>query len=211
MKPGPITTLRDIVPLRPLRYVEAIRLAEFQAQKFLKLSGITEPSVPERIIRDLPKLHVAHLSPFPVSGASNWANGRWVIAIKGSEPASRQRFTLAHEFKHILDHRFVHVIYSAFPEADRHQMIEQICDYFAGCLLMPRPWLKRLYFEGLNHVPDLAETFGVSQAAMTVRLYQIGVLDPAPRCAPAGEEWTKQILSDLKDRPIYQRVASYAT
>ena len=211
MKPGPITTLRDIVPLRPLRYLEAIRIAEFQAQKFLTLSGITEPSVPERIIRDLPKLHVTRLSPFPVSGASNWVNGRWLIAIKGSEPASRQRFTLAHEFKHILDHRFVNLIYSGFPEADRQHMVEQICDYFAGCLLMPRPWLKRLFFAGLNQITELADTFGVSQAAMTVRLNQIGVLDPVPRCAPIGDEGTRQILSDLKNRSIYQRVSNYAT
>ena len=29
-------------------------------------------------------------------------------------------------------------------------MVEQICDYFAGCLLMPRPWVKRLYCSGTD-------------------------------------------------------------
>jgi Zn-dependent peptidase ImmA (M78 family) len=209
---SPITSLRDIVPLRPLRYLEAIRLAEFQAQRFLAMNDITAPSVPERIIRDLPKLHVARLSPFPVSGASHWSNGRWLVAINGSEPTTRQRFSLAHEFKHIIDHRFARLTYSAFPEADRHQMIEQVCDYFAGCLLMPRPWVKRLYFSGINEVPNLATTFGVSQAAMTVRLQQIGLVQATPRCQPiSNADWTRHALRDLHDRPIYQRVASYAT
>jgi len=37
MNPSIVTKLRDTVPLRPLRYSEALRLAELQAQKFLAL------------------------------------------------------------------------------------------------------------------------------------------------------------------------------
>ena len=66
-------------------------------------------------------------------------------------------------------------------------MVERICDYFAGCLLMPRPWVKRLYCSGVQHLPDLAQAFGVSQAAMSVRLNQIGLVEPTPRCLPASE------------------------
>lgn len=207
MNTNAVTVLRDIVPLRPLRYLEAIRLAEFQAQKFLALSGITDPAVPERIIRDLPKLHIARLSPFPASGASHWSNGRWMVALNGAEPATRQRFSLAHEFKHIIDHRFVKLMYGAFPEAERHQMIEQVCDYFAGCLLMPRPWVKRLYYSGINQLSELAEAFGVSQAAMTVRLSQIGIVQAPQRCIPANRDWTPQSLEDWAN---YQRAASVA-
>jgi Zn-dependent peptidase ImmA (M78 family) len=211
MTPSAITKLRDIVPLRPLRYSEALRLAEMQAQKFLTLSGVTEPSVPERIISELPRLYVARLSPFPTSGASNWSHGRWLVALNGSEPATRQRFCLAHEFKHIVDHRFVRLTYSSFPEAERRYLVERICDYFAACLLMPRPWVKRLYCSGLQYLPDLARAFGVSQAAMTVRLNQIGLVEAAPRCLPVSKDWTLRALSEINDRPIYQRVASYVT
>jgi Zn-dependent peptidase ImmA (M78 family) len=211
MTPSAITKLRDMVPLRPLRYSEALRLAELQAQRFLELSGITEPSVPERIIGELPRMHVARLSPFPTSGASHWSQGRWLVALNGSEPATRQRFSLAHEFKHIVDHRFVRLTYSYFPEDERHALIEHICDYFAGCLLMPRPWVKRLYCSGLQHLPDLADAFGVSQAAMTVRLNQIGLVPPAPRCLPGSKDWTYRAMRDLRDRQIYQRTASYVT
>lgn len=211
MNPSAVTKLRDVVPLRPLRYSEALRVAELQAQKFLVLSGVTEPSVPERIIVELPRLHVARLSPFPTSGASNWSQGRWLIALNGSEPATRQRFSLAHEFKHIIDHRFVRLTYGNFPERERYALVEQICDYFAGCLLMPRPWVKRLYCSGLQHLPDLAQAFGVSQAAMRVRLNQIGLVDPAPRCLPPSKDWTFDAVNSTDQRPMYQRFASYVT
>lgn len=211
MNPPILTKLRDMVPLRPLRYSEAIRLAELQAHTFLKLVNVNEPSVPERIISELPKVQVTRLSPFPTSGASHWASGRWLIAINGSEPAGRQRFSLAHEFKHIIDHRFVKFTYSRFPEQEHHEMVERICDYFAGCLLMPRPWVKRLYCSGVQHLPELAETFGVSQAAMSVRLNQIGLTPPAPRCLPATQDWTRRAMESIQGRPTYQRSASYVT
>lgn len=211
MSPAVITRLRDIMPLRPMLYSEALRKAELQAQLFLQLAGITEPAVPERIMSELPKIEVTRLSPFPTSGASHWASGRWLIAINGSEPIGRQRFSLAHEIKHIIDHRFVKLIYSQFPEDERHDMIERICDYFAGCLLMPRPWVKRAYCTGTQRLPDLAATFGVSQAAMTVRLAQIGLTPPTPRCLPTSQDWTQRAIRNIQDRPLYQRTACYAT
>lgn len=211
MSPPFVTKLRDVVPLRPLRRWEALRIAELQAQRFLKLSGVTGPAVPERIITELPRIQVTHLNPFPTSAASHWAAGRWLVAIRATEPATRQRFSLAHEFKHIIDHRFVKLIYSGFPETERHEMVEQICDYFAGCLLMPRPWVKSIYCSGVQDLPELARTFGVSQAAMEVRLNQIGLIDPTPRCLPISTDWTRRALQQIKDRPMYQREASNAT
>lgn len=211
MNPPVLTQLRDLVPLRPLRRSEALRIAELQAQRFLALVGVTQPPVPERIIAEIPKIEITRLSPFPTSGASNWAGGRWLVAINGAEPATRQRFSVAHEFKHIVDHRFARLIYCRFPEAERHDMVEQICDYFAGCLLMPRPWVKRTYCSGVQHLPELARLFGVSQAAMSVRLRQIGLTEPTPRCLPLGRDWTTGSPEQLAHRSLYQRTASYVT
>jgi Zn-dependent peptidase ImmA (M78 family) len=210
MNPPVITKLRDMVPLRPLRRYEALRLAEMQAQRFLALAGITEPSVPERIIAELPRVQVNRLSPFPTSGASHWSQGQWLVVLNGSEPITRQRFSLAHEAKHIIDHRFIDLMYSAFPSQERHAMVEQICDYFAGCLLMPRPWLKRFYGSGVQHLPDLAHTFGVSQATMPVRLSQVGLTPPTPRCLPASRDWTLNDIEDMTKGKIYERAGSYA-
>jgi len=206
MNPSIISSLRDLVPLRPLTYGEHLRIAELQANRFLQLVGITQAPVPERVITELPRVQVEHMSPFPVSGATHWTAGRWLVVLNGAEPRVRQRFSLAHELKHIIDHRFADLIYKSFPEQDRQRMTEQICDYFAGCLLMPRPWLKSTYASGLQHLPTLARRFDVSQAAALVRLNQIGMVDPAPRCGTLTPEWSRKAIASFR-RSHYQRAA----
>ncbi len=209
MNDGVIAGLRDLVPLRPLSYGEHMRIAELQANRFLAAVGITEAPGSERVICELPRLQVERISPFPVSGATHWSSGRWLVVLNGNEPRVRQRFSLAHELKHIIDHRFSDLIFASFPADDRHRVSEQLCDYFAGCLLMPRPWLKSTYAQGLQHLPALADHFDVSQAAMQVRLNQIGMTDPAPRCGRPSDDWAvKAIRAAGKD--LYHRAASPA-
>lgn len=188
MNRGIVTTLRDRVPLRPMTRSEHLRIAELQAQRFLALAGITEPPVPANIISELPRLQVTVMRPFPVSGATHWKNGSWLVVLNGREPTTRQRFSLAHEFKHILDDRFVELIYRPIPETDRRDFIEQVCNYFAGCLLIPRPWLKRAYYGGMQSTRLLARHFDVSEAAIETRLGQTGLVDPRPRCAESSSD-----------------------
>jgi hypothetical protein len=207
MNLGVIARVRDLVPLRPLTYSEHLRIAELQANRFLQLVGVSQASVPERVINELPRIQVEHMSPFPVSGATHWSSGRWLVVLNGAEPRVRQRFSLAHEFKHILDHRFADLIYGSFTPPDRPVLIEQICDYFAGCLLMPRPWLKTTYAQGMQHLPTLARHFDVSQAAVQVRLNQIGMTDPLPRCGRPSADWAVRALHG-DGRSLYQRAAS---
>lgn len=206
MNRGVIASLRDRVPLRPLTFAEHLRIAELQAHRFLELVGVTEGPVPERVITELPRIQVKHMTPFPVSGATHWSSGTWLVVLNGSEPRVRQRFSLAHELKHVIDHRFAEIIYSSFPPADRARLVEQICDYFAGCLLMPRPWLKSLYGSGLQHVPSLAERFDVSQAAVQVRLSQIGLTDPIPRCGRPSTDWAVRAIRNAGGA-LYERSA----
>jgi len=182
MRPDVINRLRDLMPQRPLGYHEALRLAEQQAWLLLELTETIHPAVPERIITALPRIEVRRLAPFPTSGASHWSEGKWRVAINATEPATRQRFSLAHEFKHIVDHRDVDLLYAAFPVRERQQMIERVCDYFAGCLLMPRAWVMAAHANGTHHPMDLAQIFAVSPTAMGVRLNQIGLTRPGPRC-----------------------------
>lgn len=205
MKPGVIATLRDFVPIRPLRRSEAMRIAELQAQRLLQLTGVTAAPVPERVIAELPRVEVERASPFPVSGATNWASQRWLIVLNGAEPWQRQRFSLAHEFKHILDHRFVDVLYREIPDESRSECIEQVCDYFAACLLMPRPWVKWAWGNRIQSLPALANRFGVSQAAMQVRLTQIGLTTAAPRCGSGTSDWSLGKLVPKVDGPLYTR------
>jgi predicted transcriptional regulator len=190
MQPDVIARLRDVMPARPLGFHEALRLAEQQAWLLLELTETTLPAVPERIITALPKMEVRRMAPFPSSGASHWSRGKWRVAINATEPITRQRFSLAHEFKHILDHRDLDLLYAAFPERERDQMIERVCDYFAGCLLMPRAWVVATHASGTRHPMDLAQVFGVSPTAMGVRLSQIGLARPVPRCGSIRHDWT---------------------
>lgn len=183
MKRGILAELRDLVPIRPLTYGESVRIAELQATRLLAMSGIDQPPVPETVITDIPKIEARRMSPWPVSGCTDWAKATWVIVINGSESKVRQRFTLAHEFKHILDHRFVKVLYPSRVGLSSAVRVEAACDYFAGCLLVPRAWLKRAWGNGIQTAPELACLFGVSQAAIRTRLMQTGLTSPIDRCA----------------------------
>src|SRR4051812_28289255 len=104
-----IASLRDFVPITQLSRAQALRLAELQAARFRVLTNQREPLLPTAAIAELPRPHVVRLSPLPVSGATAWSNGQWQILLRSSEPIGRQRFSLAHELKHILDHRFIDV------------------------------------------------------------------------------------------------------
>jgi Zn-dependent peptidase ImmA (M78 family) len=175
-----ITTLRDGVPIRPLSYAEALRVAELQATKFL--SGATEPPFPETAISRLPRVQVERIFPAPSAGATAWSHGRWLIVLNAADPRGRQRFSLGHEFKHVLDNPFIDVLYPETARMTSHERAEQICDYFAACLLMPRIWVTRAWTTGSQNPRTLARRFDVSLQAMRVRLEQIGLVEPEPRC-----------------------------
>lgn len=178
-----VASLRALMPTRPLSFAEACRLAELQAQRLLQLTGSTSPPVSEEIITDLPRIDVQWMDNLIGSGATTWSRGQWRVRLNAAEPPTRQRFTLAHELKHILDAANEDVIYRDLPAGPaRQRFIEAVCDHFAACLLMPRAWVKRLWGEGAQDLGGLAWRFEVSQQAMLIRLQYVGLVDPLPRC-----------------------------
>jgi Zn-dependent peptidase ImmA (M78 family) len=148
----------------------------------LRHAGVVDGPVPESLVTEHPRIHVSRIVGLMSSGATQWSQGRWLVLIKSTEPATRQRFSIAHEFKHILDNRFYDLMYGAIREADRAEFIEQVCDYFAGSLLVPRAWLKRQWCSGMQDTRALAKHFHVSTAAIEVRLQQTGLAGPTTRC-----------------------------
>lgn len=177
-----ITILRDVMPIRALTFAESLSLAELQASKFHALTGISDGALPERAITDLPRVQVERISPAPVSGATQWSHGRWLIILNGSESRGRQRFSLAHELKHVLDNPFIDVLYPGMNAMSSGERAEQVCDHFAACLLLPRLAVKRAWTGGQQNTRELARHFDVSVAAMTVRLRQIGLVQSDFRC-----------------------------
>ena len=179
-----VADLRALTPHRALTLGESLRVAELQANRLLSESRVTEPAVPESIIAGLPRVAVERVGRVPVSGSVRWSRGLWMIAINRHEPQVRQRFSLAHELKHVLDAPFGDVLYPEWRGMSSHDRAEQIANHFAACLLMPKAWVRSAFFnQGLTDLRRLAYRFDVSQAAMRIRLESLGLVQPQVRCA----------------------------
>jgi len=183
-KQSAMRTLRGIMPARPVSLTEAYMLAERQATELLKLLDVHQVPVPVVRLNELPRVEI-QVEPrhrmLNKSGFSHrWENGRWLIVVNKHDVPGRRRFTLAHEFKHVLDHSVVNIAYAQLGHGDesrQQRQIEHICDHFAACLLMPRTVVKRAWASGIQDVDALAGLFKVSTTAMQVRLDYLGLTD----------------------------------
>jgi len=175
-----LTALREQVPQRALTSGEVRQVLERQATRLLALSETAGPPVPvEAIASALPRVMVKRVPDLPSSGRAQWNGQAWVLLVDAGEPKVRQRYSLAHELAHVVWHP---LSARSLPDTTRTlaaERIEYACEYFAACLLMPRLWMKRAYYdEGIQDVPSLSRLFGVSWVAMRVRLEQLGVVEP---------------------------------
>jgi Zn-dependent peptidase ImmA (M78 family) len=111
-------------------------------------------------------------------------DGHGHAIITELEHPLRQRFTKAHELgHHLLDERTPG--HALTPSAYRDRRRHWAQDYFAGCLLMPRPWVAnffRVRGVGLGRdelILETARRFRVSRSAATVRLQELGLIERA--------------------------------
>jgi hypothetical protein len=177
-----LASLRALAPNHAITLDEALWLAERQASRLLEQCGGAVVPVPSSIVTDQPRITVERDPALPAeaaSGCSDWDSRRrtWVILINSTEPRRRQRFTVLHEYKHILDHYhpglvgpLPRTIYGLDP-------VEYVAEYFAGCVLMPKRLLTAAYYDGIQNLTDLAQLFDVSPQAIRVRLAQIGLAE----------------------------------
>lgn len=175
MKRG--TTLKDlraVIPHRNLSTRECYRIAELQAAKLRRLEA--EQTFPSEAISELPRIQVVYEANLPSSGLSFWDGHNWIIVLDKNEPTTRQRFTMLHEFKHILDHPYKNRLLLTETQNER------LADYFAACVLMPKSKIKWAWGSGQQRIHQLARSFGVSEPAMTYRLHQLGLLERTQRC-----------------------------
>jgi Zn-dependent peptidase ImmA (M78 family) len=181
--------LRLVTPTRSrITYDEALRVAELQASKLSELLACRPQDIAEQTIADLPRIMVTH-EDLPVSGISHWNGQAWVISLAAGDGLARQRFTLLHEFKHIIDHGQTDRLYVGDRDRTSAEQAEAAADYFAGCVLVPKRDLKSIWGRGTQRLDALADYFGVSAQAIAVRLWQTKLnverdLQPvAVRCA----------------------------
>lgn len=183
-----LASLRSLIPARRLRFSEALRIAEVQAARLRTYCGVGDEAVPEEALALLPRI-VIERRIMPTSGVSFWHGGSWVIAVNQAEPLARQRFTIFHEYKHVIDHGQAERLYPGDRLRTSQQQAELVADYFAGCVLMPTRLLKRVWGEGTQDLFELADRFEVSPRAVEVRLSQTGLCEDRQRCVTSAERW----------------------
>lgn len=187
--PSTLSRLRALSPNVRLTRDDARVIAEQQANKLVELLGASA-GIHESHIADLPRIRIIR-EALPTSGLSYWNGVEWIIVLNESESPTRQRFSLLHEYKHVIDHGQQQTLYASEREA------ELAADYFAACVLMPKRDLKRIYCTVTQRVEALADYFGVSPSALRIRLEQTGLTEPftftrTPRCArPVKTPWQR--------------------
>jgi Zn-dependent peptidase ImmA (M78 family) len=215
-----LASLRSMVPPRRLQFTEALRIAEWQASRLLALSDIDHEPVPGELVSSLPRIRIQYRD-LPTSGLSFWDGKMWVVCLNRSEPTTRCRFTLFHELKHIIDHGRTGLLYAGSQRHSADEQAEQAADYFAGCALVPRQFLKRAWGRQVQRPMVLARLFDVSPRAISVRLDQVGLTDPIPRCfspetapvKPAPGRYYRQFTADQQlgaARIMSMKEAGYA-
>ena len=184
---GSLGRLRAMVPHRPLGLREAEGVAERQANRLRSELELLGPIVTEDDLTSLSWLSVTRRESFPTSGMATKTDYGWVIVLNSSEAMVRQRFSLAHEIKHVLDDGLVDLGGGLYPSTHGYsadERTERVCDRFAASLLMPKVLLRADWADGLQDIAKLARRYHVSRAAMNVRLSQLGLIEPTPRCLP---------------------------
>lgn len=176
-----LSALRGQMPIRRLAHYEHLLIAERQAGRLHTLLDQAEPGVNLDWLSDsrLGNVQVV-LTPRwrmeGLSGMTTWEDGHWVIGVNKGNPQARRRFTLCHEFKHVLDANRDKITYQGISADQR----ERIADYFSACYLMPKTWLRRAWTNGLQDPEALAGLFKVSVQAMETRLKFLQYIDPEP-------------------------------
>ena len=159
-------------------------LVRRKAEELLRAATVSRAPVPVEALAE----HVGAViryEPFSgaLSGMLHRAGDHSVIGINSLHASVRQRFSIAHEIGHLLLHGSqLHVDEHAFvafrdPESSKASDPHEIeANQFAAALLMP-PDLLRAAILRLGNDPDvteaiqtLAQSFQVSQEAMTIRL-----------------------------------------
>jgi Zn-dependent peptidase ImmA (M78 family) len=157
----------------------------------------TQPPIPvERIASALGVNAIIGASLFE-DGRLERRGGQTVIYVRSDSPASRRRFTIAHELGHLL------LAEPAGPLVAQRLLrggAERFCDRFAASLLLPAAWVRSRYGDGpqtLRLVRSLANQAEVSLSAALIRLHEL-----------AG--WTRSLLRWQRDGDAWRYIEDVA-
>lgn len=118
--------------------------------------------------------------PAGISGEIRPAAGSFEIKVNRHESRGRQRFTVAHELAHFLlhrDHIGSGVSDDALYRSSLSDVREAEANRLAAEILMPRERVRAAFAQTTGTAEErlktLSDTFGVSEAAMSIRLEQV--------------------------------------
>jgi Zn-dependent peptidase ImmA (M78 family) len=153
-------------------------IASKQAQHLLRALSPQPPVDVLNLITAFPSWNVLSEVRMPASGMTNWnsTKGSWITLINATEPLTRQRFSVLHELKHVIDHPQR----KSLQQVLSPQSIEELCDEFAALVLMPEVFVRSHWSEHAD-VQSLANACEVSIEAMHVRLGVLGLTSPPER------------------------------
>lgn len=100
-------------------------------------------------------------------------SGKYQIYVNAKHHVNRRRFTIAHEIAHFICHKdFIGdgIVDDALYRSKLSNRLEAEANRFAADILMPWHLLVPSINEGNDDIEVLAEMFGVSKSAMSIRL-----------------------------------------
>lgn len=115
-------------------------------------------------------------------------DGKFEITVNSSNSVNRQRFTAAHELGHFVLHR--HLLGNGVSDNTAYRSVsgsecynsnitarhETEANMFAASVLMPTHAVISCWMEGMRDVSELSSKFGVSSAAMGIRLRSLNLV-----------------------------------
>lgn len=134
---------------------------------------IRTPPIDVDYIASRLEVYVHRVSGMAFAGAVNSNRRGAHIFISKKDHPWRQRFTIAHELGHLMLHRdgSLHHRDTTFAGSPA----EQQANRFAADLLMPRAMMPTAMTSSGGSIKRLARLFDVSEAAMSVRVGNLGL------------------------------------
>jgi Zn-dependent peptidase ImmA (M78 family) len=155
------------------------------------------------------------MSVLECRGASIWeAGGPPAVLVNSSDSPTAQAFTLMHEFAHLMFSGREQNLTLCDPSGWAQAREERIANRLASSVLMPRSLVEGLVVRPVpasfsqwpvNLKQHLRRSLNVSQAAIAIRLAELGLI------TDAGKQtfWRGAVAPRGKSRPVWQRYRRY--
>lgn len=171
---GILHALRALTPHHHISLVEALRLAEQQADLLRELLAVTTDAFPIDALGTIPRVHLETDCESAVPATRSWDGHSWHIRVRANLTSSQQATLALHQLKHIIDHPVRAAVDDPRPFIGAAAR-ELVADHFAACALIPHTRLSATTTADPN---ALAARFDVDPAHLERRIRETGLITP---------------------------------